>query len=134
MNEPLTQEQYQNTMALDADQRYDHFIQQVVAQGELWILKDEQGCMLLTADEDDCIPVWPHPDYAKAWAAEEWANCEPYAVTLKAWLDRWVMGMEEDGLAVAVFPLPEAIGVIEDPAEVADNLLRQMSKQNRKKK
>src|SRR5574344_1314506 len=70
MNEPLTQEQYQNTMALDADQRYDHFIQQVVAQGELWILKDEQGCMLLTADEDDCIPVWPHADYAKAWAAE----------------------------------------------------------------
>ena len=134
MSDPLTQEQYQSTVALDADQRYDHFIQQVVAQGELWILKDEQGCMLLTADGDDCIPVWSHPDYAKAWAAEEWANCEPYAVTLKAWLDRWVKGMEEDGLAVAVFPLPEAIGVIEDPAEVADNLLRQMSKQNRKKK
>ena len=33
-----------------------------------------------------------------------------------------------------VFPLPEAIGVVEDPADVADNLLRQMSKQNRKKK
>ena len=90
--------------------------------------------LVLPADEDDCIPVWLQADYAKAWAAEEWANCEPYAVPLKTWLDRWVKGMEEDGLAVAVFPLPEAIGVVEDPADVADNLLRQMSKQNRKKK
>ena len=88
MRESLSPE-LQQAMTLDADGRYTFFIQQAVANGKLWILKDEQGCMLLTADEDDCIPVWPHADYAKAWAAEEWANCEPYAVPLKTWLDRW---------------------------------------------
>ena len=133
MSQTLPPEEFQATQALDADARYDHFMQQVVTTGEMWILKDEQGCMLLTAEGDDCIPVWPHPDYAKAWAAEEWAKCEPYAISLKTWLDRWVKGMEEDGLAVAVFPLPEAIGVIEDPGEVADSLLRQMNRQKRKK-
>ena len=124
----------QALLALDADQRYDHFIQAVVAAGELWILRDAEGCMLLTADDDECIPVWPSAELAQMWAEQEWAGCQPEAISVKRWLDNWVKGMTEDGRAVAVFPLPEAIGVVEDPADVADNLLRQMSKQNRKKK
>ncbi len=66
MTYTLTPEEYQATLALDADQRYEHFLQQVVENKEVWILKDDEGCMLLTDDGDDCIPVWPYPDYAKA--------------------------------------------------------------------
>ena len=123
----------QALLALDADQRYDHFIQAVVAAGELWILRDAEGCMLLTADDDECIPVWPSAELAQMWAEQEWAGCQPEAISVKRWLDNWVNGMTEDGLAVAVFPLPEAIGVVEDPADVAEALLRQTAKQNRKK-
>ncbi|MFC3912535.1 DUF2750 domain-containing protein [Pseudaeromonas sharmana] len=123
----------QALLALDADQRYDHFIQAVVAAGELWILRDAEGCMLLTADEDECIPVWPSAELAQLWAEQEWAGCQPEAISVKRWLDNWVKGMTEDGLAVAVFPLPEEIGVVEDPADVAEALLRQTAKQNRKK-
>ena len=123
----------QALLALDADQRYDHFIQAVVAAGELWILRDAEGCMLLTADDDECIPVWPSAELAQMWAEQEWAGCQPEAISVKRWLDNWGKGMTEDGLAVAVFPLPEAIGVVEDPADVAEALLRQTAKQNRKK-
>ena len=61
----------QALLALDADQRYDHFIQAVVAAGELWILRDAEGCMLLTADDDECIPVWPSAELAQMWAEQE---------------------------------------------------------------
>ncbi len=132
MRESLSPE-LQQAMTLDADGRYTFFIQQAVANGKLWILKDDSGCMLLNAEEEDAIPFWSDEELARVWAEKEWANCTPWAIPLKEWLDRWVKGMEEDGLAVAVFPLPEELGVLEDPAEVADSLLREMKRQRSKK-
>lgn len=133
MTYQLSPEEFQTIQAQDAEQRYHHFLQQAVTQGEIWILKDQEGCVSLSADDEDCIPVWPHPDYARAWAGDEFADCETYAVPLKTWLDRWVKGMHEDGVSVAVFPLADADGVVEDPETVADDLLRKMAKLNRKK-
>ncbi len=133
MTYQLSSEEFQTIQAQDAEQRYHHFLQQAVTQGEIWILKDQEGCVSLSADDEDCIPVWPHPDYARAWAGDEFADCETYAVPLKTWLDRWVKGMHEDGVAVAVFPLADTDGVVEDPETVADDLLRKMAKLNRKK-
>ena len=66
MTYTLTPEQYQATLALDADQRYEHFLQQVVENKEVWILKDDEGCMLLTADGDDCIPGLAAPRLCKS--------------------------------------------------------------------
>ena len=133
MTYPLSPEEFQTTLAQDAEQRYHHFLQQAVLHNEVWILKDDEGCVSLSTDDEECIPVWPHPDYAKAWAGNDFAACEPYAVPLKTWLDRWVKGMSEDGVAVAVFPLADADGVVEDPPTMADDLLRKMAKLNRKK-
>lgn len=133
MTYQLSPEEFQTIQAQDAEQRYHHFLQQAVTQEEIWILKDNDGCVSLSADDEDCIPVWPHPDYAKAWAGDDFTDCETYAVPLKTWLDRWVKGMAEDGVAVAVFPLADADGVVEDPETVADDLLRKMAKLNRKK-
>ena len=133
MTYQLSSEEFQTIQAQDAEQRYHHFLQQAVTQGEIWILKDQEGCVSLSADDEDCIPVWPHPDYARAWAGDEFADCETYAVPLNTWLARWGKGMHEDDVAVAVFPLADADGVVEDPETVADDLLRKMAKLNRKK-
>ena len=132
MTYTLTPEEFQATLALDAEQRYAHFIQQVAENKEVWILKDDEGCMLLTADDDECIPVWPHPDYAKAWAVDDWSKSQPFAIPLQVWLDRWTTGMAEDGVAVAVFPLQEEVGVIEESADVAESLQKKIAKLARK--
>ncbi|ART79827.1 DUF2750 domain-containing protein [Oceanisphaera avium] len=101
------------------DERFNHFVNKVVEHEQLWILTDEHGCMMLTSDdEEDCIPVWPHADYAKAWAVDDWAMCQPEAISLKVWQARWVPGMEEDELLVAVFPISDAAGVLIEPREL----------------
>ena len=132
MPHALSDTENQAALQLDPDQRYDLFVRTVVATETLWILRDAEGCMLLNADDEECIPVWPSAELAQLWAEQEWAGCQPEAISLKRWLDHWVKGMTEDGLAVAIFPLPEEIGVIEDPADVADALLRQKAKQRKK--
>ncbi len=107
------------------DERFNHFVSRVCEHDELWILTDEHGCMMLTSDDDeDCIPVWPHADYAKEWAVDDWSQCKPEALTLQVWLNRWVPGMEDDELLVAVFPTSDATGVVVEPRELQDAIDR----------
>ena len=106
---------------LGDDERFNHFVNKVCEQEQLWILTDEHGCMMLTSDDDeDCIPVWPHQDYAQEWAVDDWAQCKPEPLTLKVWQSRWVPGMEDDELLVAVFPTVDATGVVVEPGELQE--------------
>jgi len=133
MTYTLSAEETATVLNQDAEQRYHHFLTQAVTHNEIWILKDDEGCLSLESGDEMYIPVWPHPDYARLWAGDNFPGCEPFAVTLKVWLDRWVPGMAEDGVAVAVFPLSDADGVVESPETIADELLRKQGKLNRRK-
>ncbi len=125
--------EHDDPLSLDAEGRYAYLVREAVAQQTLWILKDAGGSMLLVADGEECIPVWPSAEQARAWADGDWSQGEPHAIPLKTWLDRWVKGMTEDGLCVAVFPLPDEAGVVEQPQDFADSLLRRLAKQNPRK-
>ncbi len=82
MNDPLSQEEYQNTMALDADQRYDYFIQQVVAHGEIWILKDALK------------EIWYAPSIREGW--QRWRA--------------WMRQARESGKAEQLISIKDTIG------------------------
>ena len=128
MSYELSDTERNAALQLNADYRYDHFISKLVEHEELFVLTDEHGVMMLTTDDEDCIPVWPHPEYAKAWAEGEWAECKPQSITLKVWLERWVDGMEQDELCVAVFPTPDQEGIVLEPADVADAIAEKQAK------
>ncbi len=133
MTYTLTAEESATVLKQDAEQRYHHFLTQAVTHGEIWVLKDDDGCLSLEDAGETFIPVWPHPDYALLWAGNNFEECEPYAVTLKDWHERWVSGMSDDDVLVAVFPLSDADGVVETPETVAKDLLQKQSKVNRRK-
>lgn len=133
MSYPLTLEEFQTIQAQDAETRYHHFLTQVATHGEVWILKDDEGCLSLESDGETYIPMWPHEDYAKAWAGDAFEDFEPYAIPVKTWLNRWVSGMAEDGVAMAVFPSTNGDGVVESPEVVADDLIRKQGKLSNKK-
>lgn len=131
MSYTLTDTERNAALSLNADYRYDHFITKLVEHGELYVLTDEHGVMMLTTEDEDCIPVWPHPEYAEAWASGEWADCKPQAITLKVWMDRWIAGMEEDELCVAVFPTVDQEGIVVEPGEVADAIEKKLAKRTK---
>lgn len=119
---PLTDTERNAALQLNADYRYDHFISKVAQHGLLWVLKNEQGLLLLKDEEDTCLPVWPHPDYAQTWVQGELAAYEPQSITLEIFLERWADGLTQDGVALAVFPLADAPGTVVDAAELAEAL------------
>jgi len=137
MSDFSDQSHLQAVAGLDAEQRFNYLITEVVANGEVWILTDSQGSVMLNTDDEDCVPVWPGCDFAADWATGEWAECEPMAIPLKQWQHRWTAGLEEDGFAVVVFPLVaetesgEGSDGLVVEAEELDSALRKALKKSR---
>lgn len=103
----LEQDQIDALVAMDSEQRFDYLIGRVVETGQLWILTDEHGSVMLNTDDEECVPIWPDRCFAEHWATGDWQDCEPMSISLKQWNFRWTPGLEEDQLAVVVFPLPQ---------------------------
>lgn len=87
-------------------QRLSVFFDYVKAQGEVFILNDSDGCVMLTSDDEEGVPVWPTASLASMWADQEWSGCEPKAISLEVWLARWTNGLSRDFLNVIIAPVP----------------------------
>jgi len=115
-------------MQMPSEQRYAYLLKEVVSSKEVWILTDEHGCVMLNSDDEDCVPVWPSQACAQYWASGDWSHCNPKAISLQDWLERWTSGLEGDDVAVAVFPNPNEEGLVVFPDVFDDDLRKQISK------
>ncbi|TAA43655.1 DUF2750 domain-containing protein [Corallincola spongiicola] len=96
-----------NTTALfgeKSETRYEAFLEMALAAEQVWVLKDDEGCLIVTSGDEECLPVWPSEDAAAACAIADWKGLEPLAVSLVDWMEKWLPGMEKDDRVVAVFP------------------------------
>ena len=128
MSKTLDAQQIQTILQYDAQQRYNYLLQEVIHNAQIWLLVDEHGCVMLNTDEEDCVPVWPNEEFAQAWATEEWSHCKAEAISLEKWRNRWTTGLEEDELAIVVFPNQHNEGLIFFPDEFDDALQQQTKK------
>lgn len=109
-------------LAQSPEQRSSFLLKALSEHKLIWTLVDDDGAMILTTDEEDCIPVWPDEAFAKDWINGEWANCRAHSISLEDWQQRWLPGLEEDGIQIAVFPVPGEDGLIIAPWEMAEKL------------
>lgn len=118
----LSEHRKKEIQSLNPEQRLKHFVKHVKEHQQIWILVDEHGAVMMTTDDEDCIPVWPNEEFALDWATDEWAGFEAKAITVKDWKSKWTRGLDEDELAIVVFPLPKDDGVVLSPDELAYEL------------
>ncbi len=118
----LSKTDHDAVLKLSAEERYDYLIHQVMSTGEIWSLANEEGWVAFSSDGDACLPIWPHPDFARLWATGDWADCEPEMIALDTWLERWIPGMEADGTLIVVFPDDQEEGIIVSPSEMGMEL------------
>lgn len=108
--------------SLSADERYDHLIDGVLAGGQLWSLANGDDWVVMSCDGDECLPIWPHADYAALFANDDWADCQPRAIALETFLARWVKGLTRDNTLIAAFPNGSDEGLVVTPDELAEAL------------
>ena len=118
----MNQEQFEAVTKLSGEERYDHFLDKAEEFEEVWSLRNDEGFVSMADDNGkSCIPFWPHPEYAKALASDDWSDCVPVSVALDDFLNRWLPGMAKDDLAVSVFPTTALKGVVIDPARLKED-------------
>ena len=101
-----------NIAQFTPEQRLSFLVKECVTHQQVWILTDQDGCVMLNTEDEDCTPVWPNEEFAQAWATGEWSECEPKAIDLKTWHSRWTQGLEDDDVAIAVFPSEDEEGLV----------------------
>ena len=124
----LTPERIKEILKFDQQQRFQYLCKEVNKQQQVWLLIDEHGCVMLNTEDEDCVPVWPNREFAEAWATEEWSHCKAEAINLDTWYQRWTQGLEEDELAIVVFPDKDLNGLIFFPDEFEHELILQSKK------
>ena len=106
--------------ALPAADRAVQLVQLAADWEEAWGLKDEQGWVVAKAT--DALPLWPHPELARACARGNWEGAEPAALSVDDLLDDLLPLLAEDGLRTALFPTPDDPGLLLDAAELGRRL------------
>lgn len=109
---------------LSADERHDYFVEKILEGGQVWTLGSDRGMVMMSSDGEEVLPVWPHPDFAAAWASHDWSDCEPVPIELDAWLERWLPGMKRDEVVLAIFPGAGEDTMVVDAAELEETLLK----------
>lgn len=112
----------QDPQNLPADQRYTYLLNQIKQHQQIWILTDDDGCVMLNSEDEDCVPVWPNAEQAIDWATDEWAECKPMAIALEQWLERWTTGLTNDDIAIAAFPSKQEEGMVLDAHAFAQDI------------
>ncbi|QCZ93223.1 DUF2750 domain-containing protein [Salinimonas iocasae] len=110
-------------LGVSAALRLQETISGIKDNQKVWILKDADGCVMLSTEDEDGVPVWPDAGLALLWATEDWADCEPMAVTLEDWLKKWTPGLMQDELCIMVCPVPGEDGEVMEPDELAEKLM-----------
>ncbi|WDE13430.1 DUF2750 domain-containing protein [Thalassomonas haliotis] len=128
MSTPLTEQEVNAIEQYDEQQRFNYLLKQAITNQELWILTDEHGCVMLNSEDEDCVPVWPNQEFAQSWATNEWQACQAQAISLDKWLSHWSPGLEEDELAIVVFPNQAEEGLVIYPYELESELKHRLKK------
>lgn len=123
----MNQKQFGNVIQLSPHDRYIHFISKVADWEELWSLRNSDGFVIFGDPlENECIPVWPHPDYANALIKDSWSDCYPERIDMYKFLEKWIPGMIEDKRMIAVFPTLDENGIIVNPERLNGDLLDEL--------
>ncbi|GLQ32725.1 DUF2750 domain-containing protein [Litoribrevibacter albus] len=110
---------------LDCESRYDYFLTVVGEEREIWILinDDNQFLKIFSEEEDfEYLPVWPTSDLAKDYLEASGENLTPKSISLPEFLNRWVSGLQNDGLEVGVFPGADKSVWIIEPSELKSDI------------
>jgi len=115
-------------LSADSKARHRRFIQRVVAAGVVWGLKCNEGWVTSSSTADDTedrglMPFWSDRAYAKQCAKDEWAEYVPTEIPLNLFLEKWMPGMNADGLLVGTNWNAHLCGHEIEPLKLRDEIV-----------
>lgn len=111
------------------EQRFEYSLAQMIEKQYLWGLFGEEGWVMLKADDDACIPIWPSREFAVAWVKNDFPNCEPKQIDFTEWFNVWLPGMDKNNTLILVFPLgDDEEGIMLEASEMIECIEEDLAK------
>lgn len=125
----MDQENMEAIYEMDSEGRYDFTISYVVEEREIWILvnNDKQFLKIFSEDENfEYLPIWPTEELALAYAKNE-SGLEALSISLPDFFNKWVVGLEKDGLEIGVFPGTDSTIWVTEPNVLKKDLQEELA-------
>lgn len=126
----LPQQAIDSILKLDKQARFDYAVKRIADARALYVLADQEGNWELLGDgEQEFLPIWTETEFAQLHAEENGEGLKPEPVDLQEFLAEDVPYLEENGMGIALFPLPGQVSVITlgplQFAKIIDDILRE---------
>lgn len=115
---------------MDSVDVYDEIIEEIVENGVVWALFDEDG-EIIYADTDvdeKALPIWTSGADAALQCREEWSDCVPGSIPLDEFIEEWIPVLDKESTAV-LFILDEEEAIGSDAKSVEQDLLAEIGLQ-----
>lgn len=117
----------------DAQKRHEKFVTDVVSFKKVWGLKLEDNWAVSKSEafnDAEVLLFWSDKTHAEACATDDWADYTPESVETPEFLENWLPGMYEEGIAVGTNWSPELEGLEMDPLTLALEIITEIRNQN----
>ncbi len=105
--EQISPEDFLELSKMQPEQRFEYALEKMISKQYLWGLYGENGWVMLKADDDACLPIWPNKEFAQAWVKQDFPDCQPKQIEFSEWVEAWLPGMQKNETLILVFPLGE---------------------------
>jgi hypothetical protein len=112
----------QNVLSMAGKERYEYFVRKVSDFQQVWGLFDEGWATTMDDDGQKGIVLWPENEFASLCATDKWSSYKAKEIDLDSFLEKWLLGMEKDGINAIVFSTPDAKGVFVKPTVLLNKI------------
>lgn len=112
--------------SIDFRENYEQFLMEADQLEIVWNLKNKEGFAISESTIDESLqvmPFWSNEKAAKAACNDDWSEYQPNPIAIDDFIDAWLHGLEEDGIAVGVNWSESLEGVEIEPVILIDDLL-----------
>ncbi len=108
---------------MEANDSFDEFVEELLDEGQLWVLFDEDDePVFADVEDEEALPVWTSEAEAYSMCEDEWEDCEPQAIFLWDFIEDWAPILEREDVNI-MFSLDD-FGGMGTPAKMLADALR----------
>jgi hypothetical protein len=129
MKQKISDQELLSVSKLQPFERYQYFLKRVADFEVMYTLEDNHSNLALAeVGTYKIISLWPAPEYAIACALDEWNDYNVREISLNDFKSIVVPEIEDKGLLINIFSIPDKIGFIVDVNEFNRDLAVELEK------
>ncbi len=119
---PFDGQQIETFFRLQSNARYDAVVAHCKKEQDIWMLQDDQGCLIIDLGNEKVLPIWNDSALAEQWKGKEYAGFSASVISYADFSSKWLPGMVKDGFKLGIAPNLAGEGIVVATAEFARDI------------